>query len=325
MNQESSAESISKTGRVASRALVGVLLAATVCSVAFGSDTQVATEAAKAVQEAKPLLSAENGVAFLTLTAMEIVLGIDNIVFIAILCGKLPKQEQEKARIFGLALAMFTRVGLLFTIKWIMGLTKKSLFVMPIIGHEVNGRDLVLLLGGLFLIYKATKEIYHKVEGAAEEHNAATVPTAGVESAASTAAPASSSVTTKRAGAAKFWPTIWQILIIDIVFSLDSIITAVGMAQNIWVMAAAVVVAVLVMLVISGKIAAFIERHPSIKMLALSFLMLIGVMLVADSMGQHIPKGYIYTAMAFSLSVEMLNLWRRKKQEPTPKAPHAAG
>lgn len=315
MIQES--RSACRAGRFISRALVGVLLAAVACSAAFGADTQVAQDAASTAQQAKPLFSTENGIAFLTLTAMEIVLGIDNIVFIAILCAKLPKEEQEKARIFGLALAMFTRIGLLFTVKWIMGLTKKSLFVMPLIGHEVNGRDLVLLLGGLFLIYKATKEIYHKVEGEPEGHHDMThpaPPAAGAAAVVGTTAVTPPPVA-KRGGTAKFWPTIWQILIIDIVFSLDSIITAVGMAQSIWVMAAAVIVAVLVMLIISGKIAAFIERHPSIKMLALSFLMLIGVMLVADSMGQHIPKGYIYSAMAFSLSVEMLNLWRRKKHE----------
>ncbi len=286
-------------GRIASRALVGVLLATIACGAAFGADTQVTKEAHDALhaaEQAKPLWSAENGVAFVTLTAMEIVLGIDNIVFIAILCGRLPEAEREKARVFGLALAMITRIALLFTVKWVMGLSKKVLFTLPIIEHGFTGRDLVLLAGGLFLIYKATKEIYLKVEG---DHDA----------------------TAAKAGTAKFWPTIWQILIIDIVFSLDSIITAVGMAQSIYVMAAAVIVAVLVMLIVSGKIAAFIERHPSIKMLALSFLMLIGVMLVADSMGQHIPKGYIYSAMAFSLGVEMLNLWRRRKHEPKAASP----
>ncbi len=246
---------------------------------AFASDTIIAPA---------PLWSIENGIAFGSLTAMEVVLGIDNIVFIAILCARLPQHEREKARIIGLALAMFTRVALLFTVSWILGLAKSVLFTMPIIGHGVTGKDLILLCGGLFLIWKATKEIYHKVES---EQDASA----------------------KQAGVAKFWPTIGQILVIDIVFSLDSIITAVGMARNIWVMAAAVVTAVIVMLVVSGRIAAFIDRHPSIKMLALSFLLLIGVMLVADSMGEHIPKGYIYAAMAFSLGVEMLNLLSRKK------------
>jgi predicted tellurium resistance membrane protein TerC len=242
-----------------------------------------------------PLFSAENAVAFTTLTAMEVVLGIDNIVFIAILCARLPKEERDKARIIGLSLAMITRIALLFTVKWIMGLSKTVLFTMPVIDHGVTGRDLVLLLGGLFLIWKATKEIYHKVEG--DPHDQAT---GGVQ--------------------AKFWPTIGQILVIDIVFSLDSIITAVGMARDIRVMVAAVVTAVVVMLLVSGRIAAFIDRHPSVKMLALSFLLLIGVMLVADSMGEHIPKGYIYSAMAFSLGVEVLNLWSKGKAKPTAAA-----
>jgi predicted tellurium resistance membrane protein TerC len=240
------------------------------------------------------LFTPEAGVALLTLTAMEIVLGIDNIVFIAILCGKLPPDQREKARVLGLCGAMVMRIALLFTIRWIMGLSSKTLFTLPIVDHGFTGRDLVLLLGGLFLIWKATTEIYHKVEGDPEHL------------AGNTSKPRS------------FAATIAQILLIDLVFSLDSVITAVGMANQIWVMAAAVVISILVMLLVSGKISAFIDRHPSVKMLALSFLLLIGVMLVADSMGQHIPKGYIYAAMAFSLGVEVLNIVRKNKEGKRP-------
>ncbi|MFO0830248.1 MAG: TerC family protein [Phycisphaerales bacterium] len=226
-------------------------------------------------------------IALVTLTAMEIVLGIDNIVFIAILCGRLPELERNKARVTGLALAMVTRVGLLYTITWIMGLSEKKLFILPLLNHEMTAKDLVLMLGGLFLIYKATKEVHTKMEGEHDAH--------------------------KAGGIAKFWPVIGQIIVIDIVFSLDSVITAVGMAQDRWVMVAAVIIAVGIMLVVSGRISAFIDRHPTIKMLALAFLMLIGVMLVAESVGQHVPKGYIYFAMAFSLGVEVLNILVKSK------------
>ncbi len=239
-------------------------------------------------------------IALVTLTAMEIVLGIDNIVFIAILCGRLPEHERNKARVTGLALAMITRILLLLAITWIMGLSKKTLLLLPIVEHNLTAKDLVLLLGGLFLIWKATKEIHAKVEGSHDDH--------------------------KAGGLAKFWPIISQIIMIDIVFSLDSVITAVGMANDRWVMITAVIVAVLVMLVVSGRIAAFIDRHPTIKMLALSFLLLIGVMLVAESLGQHVPKGYIYFAMAFSLIVESLNLLMRRKiaTAAAPKSPGQA-
>lgn len=243
--------------------------------------------------ETAPAASAQAGmtgaiIALVTLTAMEIVLGIDNIVFIAILCARLPEKERNKARVVGLALAMITRVLLLLGITWIMGLSKTTLFTLPVLNHELTGKDLILLLGGLFLIYKATKEIHGKVEGSHEDH--------------------------KAGGVAKFWPVIGQIIVIDIVFSLDSVITAVGMANQIWVMVTAVIVAVCVMLLVSGRIAAFIDRHPTVKMLALAFLLLIGVMLVADGLGQHVPKGYIYFAMAFSLGVEFLNMVVRGKQ-----------
>jgi predicted tellurium resistance membrane protein TerC len=235
------------------------------------------------------LFSGPNIAAFFTLTAMEIVLGIDNIVFIAILCARLPEEQREKARLVGLALAMFLRIGLLFTIKWIMGLAGKTLFTLPVLDEAIDGRDLVLLLGGLFLIYKATKEIHAKVEH--EEH----MPGDGNK------------------GRTTFAGVIGQILVIDLVFSLDSVITAVGMAQNIWIMVAAIVVSVGVMLLTAGKIAAFIDRNPTLKMLALAFLLLIGVMLVAESLGQHINKGYIYFAMAFSLGVEVLNMLTKRK------------
>ncbi len=249
------------------------------------------------------IFTTENAIALVTLTAMEVVLGIDNIVFIAILAGRLPAEQQGKARQIGLAVALVTRLLLLFTLTWIMGLTK-DLFLIPgltepvIEGHGkptgevkplgISGRDLVLLVGGLFLIYKSTKEIHHKMDEGGTD------------------APSAKS--------ASFWPTVATIGVIDIVFSLDSVITAVGMAQSLAVMVVAVVVAVGVMLAFAGRISRFIEKHPTMKMLALSFLLLIGVMLVADAFGRHIPKGYIYFAMAFSLMVETLNIFARRKK-----------
>ncbi|MCC6969757.1 MAG: TerC family protein [Phycisphaerales bacterium] len=229
---------------------------------------------------------AENGLALATLTLMEIVLGIDNIVFIAIITGKLPESQRPAARRVGLFLAMFIRIALLWAISWVMSLTKPLFDVM---GKEFTGKDLVLLLGGAFLIYKATTEIHHKLEGGGPEEAA-------------------------KAGGLTFKSAVTQIVMLDIVFSLDSVITAVGMARAIWVMVTAVVISIGVMLAFAGQISAFVERHPTVKMLALSFLLLIGVMLTADGLGQHIPKGYIYFAMAFSLVVEMLNLriWKRK-------------
>jgi predicted tellurium resistance membrane protein TerC len=215
-----------------------------------------------------------------TLTLMEIVLGIDNVVFIAILVAKLPASQQNLARRLGLTLALGIRILLLLTISWIMGLTRPLLTVWEI---ELSGRSLILLAGGLFLIFKATREIYEKVE--AESHERA---------------PGLS-------GAAFGW-VLFQILLLDIVFSLDSVITAVGMANQISVMVTAMVLAMLVMLVSAGTVSGFVERHPSIKILALAFLLLIGVMLVAEGMGTHMAKGYVYFAMAFSLFVEMLNM-----------------
>jgi predicted tellurium resistance membrane protein TerC len=219
-------------------------------------------------------------VALVTLTVLEIVLGIDNIVFISILVGKLPKEHQDRARIIGLSLAMIMRIALLFTISWVIGLTAP---LFEIAGMEISGRDIILLGGGLFLIGKATFEIHDRLEGT--EH--------GAEGGA---------------GRASFAAIIAQILALDLVFSLDSVITAVGMAEDLWVMVTAVVIAVGVMLFSSGAISNFVNRHPTVKMLALSFLLLIGMSLVAEGLEFHIPKGYVYFAMGFSVFVELLNL-----------------
>ena len=226
-------------------------------------------------------------IGFLTLTVLEVVLGIDNVVFISILAGKLPSHQQEKARKLGLTLALVTRILLLLGISWIVGLTKP---LFEIMGHPVSGKDLILGIGGLFLIAKATHEIHDKLEGE-EGHASARV-------------------------APKFASVIIQILLLDVVFSLDSVITAVGMVNKIPVMIAAVVIAVGFMLLFSGHISGFINKHPTLKMLALSFLILIGVMLVAESFHREIPKGYIYFAMAFSVGVEILNINLRKKTAP---------
>ena len=245
------------------------------------------------------LLTMDSLLALATLTALEIVLGIDNIVFIIILCGKLPAEQRAKARQMGLAMAMISRIALLLTIGWVMRLTE-PLFQTAFMDWniEVSGRDLILFLGGLFLIAKATYEIYDRTEG----------DTAHGESA----------IQGGKAGKAVFWLIVTQIMIIDIVFSLDSVITAVGMAEHIEIMVAAIVTAVLVMMIFSGPISHFVEAHPSIKMLALAFLVLIGVMLVAESLDQHIPKGYIYFAMAFSLGVEMINIKTHARPKPKP-------
>ncbi len=225
--------------------------------------------------------------ALATLTALEIVLGIDNIIFISIQAGKLPAHQQEKARIVGLGLAMFIRIALLFSLTWLMGLTTP---LFSVLNNEISGRDIILISGGLFLLWKSTMEIHEKLEG--EEGHASA-----------------------RAGAT-FGAVIVQILLLDIVFSLDSIITALGMANQLAVMVAAVVMAVGFMMLFSGKISAFVERHPTVKMLALSFLLLIGVALIGDGFDMHIPKGYIYFAMAFSVLVEMLNLRLRRQGKP---------
>ena len=233
------------------------------------------------------LLTADGLLALATLSAMEIVLGIDNVVFIAILVGRLPEARRELARRLGLILALGIRILLLFAISWMMGLTAP---LVTVLGHGVSGRDLILLGGGLFLIFKATWEIYDKVEAGHHER------TAGA------------------ARAAFAW-VIFQILLLDIVFSLDSVITAVGMANDLAIMVTAMVIAMLIMLVSASAVSRFIDSHPSLKILALAFLLLIGVMLVAEGMGSHIEKGYIYFAMAFSLLVELVNMRYQRKRE----------
>ena len=264
-----------------------------------------------------PLFSGASLISLVTLSALEIVLGIDNIVFIAILVAKLPKEQQPKARKIGLGLAMVMRILLLLAIGWVMGLTK-TLFHLPFFGGEagaISGKDLILLVGGLFLVGKATYEIHDKLEGPeGDAHGSPSSPSGGETAAAGAGAVGALGGAGK--GGALFGGIIFQILMLDLVFSLDSVITAVGMAQQIPVMIAAVVIAVGVMLVFAGRISDFVHRHPTIKMLALSFLILIGVMLVADAFGKHIPKGYIYFSMAFALGVEMLNLRLRKVSKP---------
>ena len=226
-------------------------------------------------------------IAFATLTVLELVLGIDNVIFISILSGKLPAEQQPRARMIGLTLALGMRVLLLLSLSWIIGLTEP---LFSVVGQEFSGRDLVLLLGGLFLIAKSTHEIHGSLEG--EEGYAS-----------------------KRVYSS-FASVIVQITLLDIVFSLDSVITAVGMVNNIWIMIAAVVISIIAMMLFAGPIGEFVQRHPTVKMLALAFLLLIGVTLVAEGLGQHIPKGYIYFAMAFSVLVEVLNMRLRKKAEP---------
>ncbi len=233
-------------------------------------------------------LTSESITALVTLTAMETVLGIDNIIFIAILVGRLPVEHQSKIRNIGISLALVIRIILLFSISWIMTL-KEPLFALA--GHSFSGRDLILLGGGLFLLGKSTFEIHHKVEGDPQVH----LPEKDQKKKASPGM------------------MLAQILVLDIVFSLDSVITAVGMASNISIMVAAMLISMVIMLLSAGKISGFVEKHPTIKILALSFLMLIGVMLVAEGMGAHISKGYVYFAMAFSLTVELLNMRYRNK------------
>jgi predicted tellurium resistance membrane protein TerC len=225
----------------------------------------------------------------LTLTMLEIVLGIDNIVFISIIAGKLPPEQQAKGRFIGLMLAMVMRILLLLCIVWIMKLTRPLIEVM---GYELSGKDLILLGGGLFLLFKATHEIHNKLEGEEEHHG----------------------TTPKRAS---FGSVIFQIIIVDLVFSLDSVITAVGMTKYLWVMITAVVISIAFMLAFATVVASYIEKHPTLKMLALSFLVLIAVNLIAEGLGHHIPRGYTYFAMAFSVGVEVLNLRLRKpKSDP---------
>ena len=233
------------------------------------------------------LTSPEAWIALVTLTALEIVLGIDNIIFISILVGRLPEHERSKGRVLGLGFAMVTRILLLLSITWVMRLTEPLFFIA---GTDISGRDIILIGGGLFLLWKSTVEIHESLEGAGEERAAA--------------------------AAAGFTATILQIALIDIIFSLDSVITAVGLAQDIAVMIIAIVAAVGVMLFASKAIGEFVDRHPTIKVLALSFLVMVGVALIAEGFALHIPRGYIYFAMAFSTVVEMLNIRMRKKAQP---------
>jgi len=260
----------------------------------------VLAEAASAASSADAsLFSVASIVALLTLTVMEIVLGIDNVVFVAILVGKLPAEQQKVARNIGMGLALVLRLGLLFSIKWVMGLTETVMIVPEAFrpsgwaAHAKIGlswRDFILLAGGLFLMYKASREIFEKLEA---EHEHAT----GAK------------------GTASFGSIIFQLIVLDLVFSLDSVITAVGMVQNITIMVIAMLVAVTVMIAAAGSVGDFVHRHPSVKILALSFLNLIGFMLILEGTGQHVNKGYIYSAMAFSLAVELLNMRFRKKQK----------
>ncbi len=232
------------------------------------------------------LSSPEAWIAFLTLTMLELVLGIDNIIFISILVDKLPKERREFARKIGLFMAMFMRIGLLLVLAWIVGLVEP---LFSVLGKGFSGRDLILILGGLFLVWKSTTEIHGSLEG--EEGETA----AGVK--------------------ATFASVIMQIMVIDLVFSLDSIITAVGMVDDVRVMIAAVIVSVALMMVFAGPIGRFVSEHPTIKMLALTFLVVVGVVLIAEGFNHHVPKGYVYFAMAFSLGVEMLNIHMRKRSK----------
>lgn len=243
------------------------------------------------------IASPEAWVALATLTALEIVLGIDNIIFISILVGRLPERQREFARRLGLGLAMFARLVLLFSITWVMGLTEPWFTVF---GEDISGREIILVGGGLFLLAKATHEIHNSLEGVED--------------------------TGRNVAAASLGMVLLQIAVLDIVFSLDSVITAVGLVQHVSIMAIAIIVAVAVMLLAARSIGEFVDRHPTIKMLALSFLILVGVTLMAEGFEVHVPKGYIYFAMAFSVSVEMLNIrMRRRRGEPVKLHKHMTG
>ncbi len=238
------------------------------------------------------LLTGESLIAILTLTTLEMILGIDNIIFIAILAGRLPPEQRDKGRTFGLLLAVISRVGLVMCIGWVMGLKAK---LFSLVGHDFTGRDLILVAGGLFLVFKATREIHHKVQSAGSENN-------------------------KPVTDVSLMSVLFQVMLIDLVFSLDSVITAVGMTAGlksaIPIMVVSIIISVLGMLAFSKAIVVFIERNPAIKVLALSFLMLIGMLLVAEGLGKEFPKGYVYFAMAFSFFVELLQMWTEKKSHP---------
>ena len=249
------------------------------------------------IESTMQLLSDPNTwIAFLTLSALEIILGIDNIIFISVIANRLPSEIREKVRRFGLLFALVTRILLLLSLSWVMGLTNPLLSISD---HLISGRDLILLLGGFFLIWKASKEIYIEVE--VGEHGDEQIDSQGKDRAKSMVS--------------LFISSVLQIGLLDIIFSLDSVITAVGMVDQISVMIAAVLASVLIMLIAAKPIGDFVQRHPSIKVLALSFLTVVGVVLIAEGMGVHIPKGYVYVAMAFSLSVELLNIRSREKKK----------
>jgi len=233
----------------------------------------------------QPLLTSEGLVSLLTLSIMEIVLGIDNIIFISIITSRLPQMQQQKARILGLSLALLFRVALLFAVTWIMGLTKP---IFTVFTEEISGRDLILISGGLFLLFKSTREIHHNTEGGEEQQ--------------------------KKVKAQTFSSAIFQIILLDIVFSFDSILTAVGLVKHIVIMIAAVIISMVVMILSARTIGDFINRHPTVKMLALSFLLMIGLLLIVEAFDVHVPRGYVYFAMAFSLFVEFLNIRVRAKQ-----------
>lgn len=238
------------------------------------------------------LFTGESMIAILTLTTLEMILGIDNIIFIAILAGRLPPEQRDKGRQFGLMLAVISRLGLVLAIGWVMGLKAKMFSLM---GHDFTGRDLILVAGGLFLVFKATREIHHKVQSSGSDH-------------------------TKPVAKVSLMSVLFQVMLIDLVFSLDSVITAVGMTSGLKaampIMVISILISVLGMLAFSKAIVVFIERNPAIKVLALSFLMLIGVLLVAEGLGKEFPKGYVYFAMAFSFFVELLQMWTEKKSHP---------
>lgn len=231
----------------------------------------------------------ESLTSLLTLTILEVVLSIDNLVVIAVLVGKLPKEKQATARYAGMTLALLPRLILLFFISWIIGLTEP---LVTLFGHDISGKDMILAAGGLFLIYKATQEIHASLEGEEGEASARVM--------------------------SSFGAVVAQIAIINLVFSIDSIVTAVGMANEIWVMAVAVILSMVVLMVASGPVASFVETHPTVKVLALGFLIMIGMALVADSLGGHVPKGYVYTAMIFSIFIECINMVGRRKRERHP-------
>ncbi len=242
------------------------------------------------------ILNPEALIALVTLTVLEIVLGIDNIVFISIMAGRLPEKEQGKARTLGLGFALITRILLLLSLSWVIRLTAP---IFTVLNQDISGRDLILITGGLFLLAKSTHEIHERLEGVEGGQPVRQV-------------------------AASLGGVVFQIGLLDIIFSLDSVITAVGMARQLWVMITAVIIAIGVMMLAAGSISAFVERHPTVKMLALSFLLLIGMSLVAEGMGVHIPKGYIYFAMAFSVFVEMLNLRVRGHEPVQLRQPYTA-